>query len=507
MNRHLTKTIEPRAGSRPVERLRVGFLSLYPVVQCGLVALGFALVIFAAVKILSPAMFSDNHGRVVFWPVDAVLVAAMLMVPRRYWPWILLGASVGQIPTNPNEHWIEVLVDLVGNVGEVLIAAYLLPPFRNLGDWMQQPKLVFRFIGGALFLAPAVPATAYGLFYRVFYHHGFLFYASTWACADVLGMALCLPLILVLCSHETYDLFRWRSLGFTVALLGFICALSWCVFHYCPYPVAFVLLPALLLVVFQLGFSGSVIAVNLLTIIVSSATLRGSGPFEMVPEGHEAYRIAILQLFLVMAMLMSLPVSVALLERKRFEAELKDAYHSMELVATLDGLTGISNRRRFDLVLEQEWRRTMREGQSLALLMIDADFFKAYNDFYGHVAGDDCLRRLAEALRSVPSRSGDLLARYGGEEFAILLPDSSIEAALAVAARLRLAVSKMKLEHQLSQYCVLTVSVGCGVIEPRADLSTTLLIERADQALYAAKQRGRNCVETWHSGVEMSSAH
>ncbi len=186
---------------------------------------------------------------------------------------------------------------------------------------------------------------------------------------------------------------------------------------------------------------------NLLTVIVAEATLHGHGPFQLIPVQYEQYRIVTLQIFLTLSMLMSLPISVLLLQRTHFEQQLKNAYFSMETLATQDGLTGIANRRCFDSAIDTGWRRILRAGQSIGLLMIDVDHFKLYNDSYGHVAGDDCLRRVAEVLSSLPLRAGDLVARYGGEEFAILLPEADASGTQRLAEWIRAQVEAMRLIH------------------------------------------------------------
>ncbi|TWI64351.1 diguanylate cyclase (GGDEF)-like protein [Pseudoduganella lurida] len=189
--------------------------------------------------------------------------------------------------------------------------------------------------------------------------------------------------------------------------------------------------------------------------------------------------------------------------RLQVEAELRQTRDALatlnatlEKLALQDGLTGLANRRQFDVSLGNEFSRAMRQGAPLALAMIDVDHFKAYNDRYGHAAGDDCLRAVTEAVRlQTPRRAGDLAARYGGEELAVLLPNTDGEGALAVAERIRAAVENLALEHAGSPLGIVTISAGVATLVPRrgADHASTLL-EAADRALYAAKAAGRNRV-------------
>lgn len=181
-------------------------------------------------------------------------------------------------------------------------------------------------------------------------------------------------------------------------------------------------------------------------------------------------------------------------ERKRSEEHLQSAYRAMETLVVVDALTGIANRRRFDDALATEWRRALRESSKLSLLLIDADHFKRYNDTYGHVRGDSCLKQIAEAALDVVLRPGDLVARYGGEEFAVILPGTDEDGALAVAEDICQAVRSRQLPHEGNLPGIVTVSIGCATIVPHRGKSAQDLIESADQALYRAKGRGRNRV-------------
>lgn len=170
--------------------------------------------------------------------------------------------------------------------------------------------------------------------------------------------------------------------------------------------------------------------------------------------------------------------------------------------ANQDGLTALSNRRCFDQVLEIEWNRARRDKRSLALLMIDVDFFKKYNDCYGHLAGDDCLRQIAQHLLRVINRPGDIAARYGGEEFVVMLPNTDSNGARLVAERLLYNLSQAAIPHaQNLPLGHVTLSIGIAAMVPALGNSTTMLALAADKALYVAKDQGRNqiCAERLES--------
>jgi diguanylate cyclase (GGDEF)-like protein/PAS domain S-box-containing protein len=181
--------------------------------------------------------------------------------------------------------------------------------------------------------------------------------------------------------------------------------------------------------------------------------------------------------------------------RKAAEEELNRTFRLVENLAMVDGLTGIANRRRFEEKMDEEWRRAMRDGSLLSVLMIDVDHFKPYNDIYGHVLGDGCLRQIAEAAQRVIHRSSDLFARYGGEEFVAVLPNTDSGGAQLVAEQIRLAVEMLGLPHSGNPHGVVTVSIGCATQALGHDAVSTVLVEAADQALYQAKSAGRNRIE------------
>ncbi len=183
------------------------------------------------------------------------------------------------------------------------------------------------------------------------------------------------------------------------------------------------------------------------------------------------------------------------LEQKVAErtAELAQANQELYRLATLDGLTQVANRRRFDEYLQQEWRVMFREKQSLSLILCDVDYFKKYNDHYGHQGGDECLKLVAKALSKAVERPADLVARYGGEEFVIILPNTDMEGAINVAEKIRSAIQKLQIIHaksDVNQYVTLSLGIAC--IIPSLDTTPEILIHQADLALYEAKKQGRD---------------
>lgn len=178
--------------------------------------------------------------------------------------------------------------------------------------------------------------------------------------------------------------------------------------------------------------------------------------------------------------------------RIRNHIEHKRAVDLLAREAWYDALTGLANRRRFEAVLDLEWRRGARSGATLSVIMIDIDFFKAYNDGYGHGGGDECLRAVAQALSATAQRAADLVARYGGEEFVCVLPDTGLDEARLRAEEMRAQVAELRRPHAFSPVGTVSVSIGVATAVAALDGDRFAVVEAADRQLYAAKAAGRN---------------
>jgi diguanylate cyclase (GGDEF)-like protein len=207
------------------------------------------------------------------------------------------------------------------------------------------------------------------------------------------------------------------------------------------------------------------------------------------------YVIALVGLLCVMTVILAIYLARELAKRESAEKHLA-------ALAISDGLTGLANRRHFDQVLDREWRRCTREASSLAVMMIDADHFKSYNDQNGHLAGDALLRALGVSIAESTKRSGDLGARYGGDEFAILLSGASVAEAENIAKLLRQRFSDACSKNRIT---VAGLSIGIAVAIPRVGDHSDKLIQNADQSLYIAKRRGRGCTVVAFKAMETAS--
>lgn len=182
-------------------------------------------------------------------------------------------------------------------------------------------------------------------------------------------------------------------------------------------------------------------------------------------------------------------------ERKDTEQKLIELQKQLEELSFKDGLTGIFNRRMFDSVMEVEWANAKRNRQPLSLIMLDIDYFKQYNDYYGHIQGDECLKRVANVLACVATRSRDFFARYGGEEFILVLPETDEVAAFKIAERCRNVIFKAQIPHEKSLVSqLLTISIGISTITPTRNDEAIKFIATVDKQLYVAKEKGRNSI-------------
>jgi diguanylate cyclase (GGDEF)-like protein len=443
--------------------------------------------------------FFNHIWQAIWWPTNGLAVALMVRSSRRRWPLILGGVLFGSLVGESFYHALPLsdLINGIANTVGPLTAALALPRCRKLDDWLQEPHLVSRFVLFGLVGGPLFSATIFATYMRLS-TPGIDFWGvfQIRADSDMLGYAMFTPLVLVLSSRESYSRLRLANVGTSLLFLALVAATTLLVFGQSGYPLDFILISVILLVSLRLGFATSVLAVNLLAVIATIATMHGYGPLTLGGGGGSAsHRILLLQAFLALAMITVFSVSVIQIERDVFQTQLELAYRKMAKLAATDPLTGLGNRRLFEDTLKAEWTRARRSNQSVAVLMIDVDHFKSYNDRFGHPAGDICLCAIANAILAMGHRSSDLLARYGGEEFIFLMPETPLENAARLAESMRLLIGSLCDQPDCAIHCQVTVSIGCAAFPPAPGLFPDLLISSADEALYLAKRNGRNRVE------------
>jgi diguanylate cyclase (GGDEF)-like protein len=364
------------------------------------------------------------------------------------------------------------------------------------------PRLYPRF-AAAVLVGPAVSGVLAALYFHFTQSTPLLSAFNAWALADAMGIAAVMPLALALRSVHWSEFYNLRRVACTVGTLVSAFCLIGLIFATSRYPLIFMLYPLLMLVDWMLGLLGSSIALCGACVLSVFLTEHGLGPFANASDLGISRDLA-LQAYLGFHLIGFLPTSILFVRQRCMHRELRHSLAQAARLAALDALTGVANRRALDSNLEEQWLLALRNQTPLALLMIDADNFKEYNDRLGHQAGDACLRALAMALAKRVSRPADLVARFGGEEFAVLLPDTPIEGAQHVAEMIRLAIHNLAIAHPgaplgpstglFKEQRIVTVSIGCTALVPTAGSRLHQLIELADQALYEAKRSGRDRV-------------
>ncbi|HUB52744.1 MAG TPA: diguanylate cyclase [Terracidiphilus sp.] len=450
-----------------------------------------------------------GHVPAIWW-ANSALASAMLLDRRRRWMQLLAAGYVGNVFGHLVFHdplWEVFTLSAIDTIETAIAAFGVGYALGRRVDLTRQPQLL-RFVGFAVLLAPLVASVLASIALHLVTKSP-LTVSVRWFPASALGMAIVVPVILGLARQETRELFAPGHLGNTLLYLLMIAAATTAIFTGADFPWLFLIFPPLLFLVVRLGLSGGMLGCCVVAAIGTHFTVAvKGGPFSQLLDPSLENRILLLQLFLATAVLSVSVVAIVLADLKRAnaaagasEAKYRDLASSMEALATVDPLTGAANRRQFDRVIQAEWQRAHRLRAPLTLLLLDVDRFKAFNDLYGHLEGDNCLSSIARIALETTRRSSDTVARLGGEEFAVILPGTPEQGAVEMAERLRKAVLDMKTTHQGNSHGVVTVSVGCATVVPRDGESSTEMMAAADAALYAAKAAGRNCVKAGTEGL------
>ena len=453
----------------------------------------------------------------ILWPANGLVLGFLLVTPRRNWFSYLMGCVIANLlihiifPFPPDK---SILFSLA-NIVEIFFAAECLAPKGDGNLDFTDLLSVGKFFAFAVILAPLVSSLFVQAGLMVLGTHSGWIGIINWYSGDALGMAVMPPLILVIDRREMFKLWgpikRWEAGGLLLALL----LLSAFIFARGTLPLFFVLFPALLVICFRLRTTGVALGAFLMIVPAAYFTALGLGPFSPSITGSLLHSIWVLQCFLAVTMVTIYSAASALAGRDRTLRDVFEAFRQADVHADTDHLTGLPNRRSFDNQLAKEWRRASRDGVGISLMMIDVDLFKTFNDHYGHLAGDQCLYAVASVLREFPLRETDMAARYGGEEFVVIMPGAVADGAALIANRIRDAVVDRLIPHISNPAGIVTVSIGVATMNPALLVEQggsltdqhTELIRRADQALYAAKQDGKNQVKIWNQSATLKSDH
>ncbi len=460
-----------------------------------------ALIVFFLVALfsfLSMVLGRHSEGVAVVWLSNGLLFGIVIRQPQRTW---LLYAVLGCVADiagcmGAGERALNAIIFSLGNSVEIFLAAWLLSLWFGFPLKLSRPKPLFSFLIVGVLLTPALASVPSCLCLAIVYGYPWWTTFRTFFLGDALGMAIIAPLTFAVLQPAFFTMFERPVLRSTLLILTAPALAAAIDFSQTREPLILFLLPALVFVAFRLGFSGTVVGIFLSVCIAIPLTVTGHGPMVFALGTTMLHKIVLVQIVIAIALFTAFPVAALLEDRTLLERSLKDREVQLVELANTDALTGQANRRAFDERLEAEWRYAAHERLPLALLSIDIDLFKSFNDIYGHLAGDDCLRHIAAlAAKALPRHGNARLYRLGGEEFAVILSAAQATRAHTIAENIRHTIYSARLEHIGNPLGRQTVSVGVVTTIPGPGKSVLSLLAKCDAALYAAKHNGRNRCE------------
>jgi len=463
--------------------------------------LSFVLLTFLGT---APLVWALNHfilnttGISILWPINGFLLGIMLLNTRPgVWGYSLghaFGNLVGySLEVGLNEALLMTIAHSIElNMAFLLLRRVVFENGRNLGH----PRVLWRFTIWAVLVSPAVAALITGYFLSEYFlglspwHTSFLWWAS-----GALGMAIFAPMA------GLFNVVRFKvwsgenSVGSALLRLFVLVLVSSSVFFESNYSLFFVVFPAVTWVVFKMGFMASPIVSLVLFLIAFPAAFFGYGPFNILTGEIFHDRFLLLQLFMGTVLLVTMPIGMVLDHRTKLIRKLKSREEELKILSRQDPLTKLLNRRGFEQEMGDVIDFAQKNNSPVSLIILDIDFFKKYNDFYGHLDGDKILSWLGSVLKEKSRAVDGFAVRQGGEEFGVLLPGMTLREAGLWAEILRISIEDGKKEHVGSAFGYVTVSVGvaCRTGFGRNNDEKTLWQE-ADKALYEAKEGGRNKV-------------
>jgi diguanylate cyclase (GGDEF)-like protein len=440
----------------------------------------------------------QSEGVATIWLSNGLLFGLLVTQPRERWlAYFLAGLCADTLADMLyGDHFrIAIGVSLANSV-EVVSSSLLLTRWFQWPLDLSRRRTLVGFLVVSVIGAAAL-TSALGAAWTCFMIPGNLWWEMfrSWYLGDMLGMAILAPLIIMAQRPAFFSMFKRNQLPHTLLVLAYSMIVTTVVFMDRSDPLIFFIFPSFLLVAFRLGLPGTVVNIFLVTLMAIGFTVKGHGPLMLIPGEHMLlHRIVVAQLFAAVAIFTMFPVAALLEEKDKLKRSLADSEARYRNLAHVDELTGLPNRRAFNVHLENLWAEAIAGNKRLALVILDADLFKQYNDSAGHLGGDACLRSIAQVLASIVTTDDGIAARIGGEEFAVILPGATEAHAKEFAEEIRHRVFSLGLTHPASPWGVQTVSLGIAVRVPPNGQNSIELMRLADQALYAAKVAGRNQV-------------
>lgn len=480
-----------------------------PIPKPGLISfLLLPLLYFLSVK-LSIAFAMTPEGTVILWLPNAFALAALLYYQgQKYWLFMLLIIAAEIAGDVPIFKWHEAFMLGSVNVAEVTIA-YLFMRRIHMSSAFRSLEDVIKFIVAGPLIASLIGALMGAAVLQLLGRESaaYLSILQTWWFGDALGLLIGTPLLLAILQQTKHQFKPLNLMDILIAAMSFLVLVMLILakdgLFYGMLITPTLLIPSMLYLASRTDLKCTALAVAIFSFGFAMLITMGRNPFGDISISltilHAQEFIAILSMACLgfTTLLARIRDNERELEERVTERthELQQLNQKLEQLSTTDGLTSVANRRRFDEVLELEWARAHRTQQPIALGILDIDWFKRYNDCYGHQAGDACLRQVSAVLSANLCRTGDLVARYGGEEFVFIAPGVDSEHALRISQKICQEIQALAIPHKKSTLGCLTVSIGVTSVTPQSPQDANTPLKVADDALYDAKKHGRNhCV-------------
>ena len=466
--------------------------------RASLLRLAWVFVLATLCSWLGIVLSRQSEGVATIWLSNGLIFGLLITQPKRLWlGYFLAGLTADTLAdlVYGDPFRVAIGVSLANSV-EVVTSCILLTLWFDSPLDLSRRRSLVGFLLVSVLGATAL-ASALGAWWTVLLVGGGPWWQMfrTWYLGDMLGMAVLAPMVIMMQRPAFFSMFERRRLLYTLSVLSASVVVTTLVFNYGKDPLIFFIFPVFLLVAFRLGLSGTTVNILLVTLMAIGFTVKGHGPLMLIAGKHMLlHRIVIAQLFAAVAIFTMFPVAALLEEKEELKNSLAASEARFRKLAHVDELTGLPNRRAFNLRLENAWTDASANRKRLALLILDADLFKQYNDDVGHLGGDACLRSIARVVAGIVDPTQGIAARIGGEEFAVILPGATQRHAQEIAEEIRLSIEALALAHSSSPHGVQTLSIGVAVRVPLDGQVPVDLMRLADQALYSAKLSGRNQV-------------
>jgi len=466
--------------------------------RSALIRLAWVLPLVTVASWLGIVLSHQSEGVATIWLSNGLIFGLLITQPKRRWlAYFLAGLTADTMADMiyGDPFRLAFGVSLANSVEVVTSTLLLTLWFGSPLDLSRRRSLIGFLLISVLGATALTSALGAGWTILLIPGPSWWQMFRTWYLGDMLGMAVLAPVVIMVQRPAFFSMFDPRHLRHTLLVLAASVVVTSLVFTHSQDPLTFFMFPAFLLVAFRLGLPGTVVNILLVTLMAIGFTVKGHGPLMLITGDHMLlHRIVIAQIFAAVAIFTMFPVAAILEEKENLKSSLAASEARFRGLALTDELTGLPNRRAFNLQFERAWEEGLTGCALLGLLILDVDQFKQYNDVAGHPGGDACLRSIAEVVARIAEAANGIPARIGGEEFAVILPDTTQEGSREVAENIRLSVMNLALPHPAAACGLQTVSLGVATRVPSTGLASIDLMRSADQALYSAKLSGRNQV-------------